>query len=175
MPDEPRIEQRAPEPYLAIAIAGPTSELTRQIDEAFPDLFRRLGELGVAPQGAPFMRYGIFEPDGRFAVELCAPVPPGTTGDDRLRAGELPAGDYAVHLHRGAYTGTSPRWQGKDLAAAHSHVHVWAHREGLAFPCETADDGTEEFTAVVERYLVGPPEEDDVEKWETELAYLVTR
>jgi effector-binding domain-containing protein len=175
MADEPRIEQRDAVPYLAIAIAGPTADLQRQMDEAFPDLFGRLEALGIAPAGAPFIRYGVFQPEGRFALDVAVPVADGSAGDDRLRAGELPAGDYAVHLHRGAYTGTTPRWEGRDLAAAHTHVHMWADRAGLAFPFATADDGAEEMVAVVERYLVGPPLEDDVEKWETELAYLLTR
>ncbi|MDW5596620.1 GyrI-like domain-containing protein [Conexibacter stalactiti] len=171
----PRIERREPEHCLALAIAGPTTEFSAHIDEGFPDLFRRLGELGITPAGAPFIRYGIFQPEGRFALDICVPVAPGSAGDDRLRPAELPAGDYAVHVHRGAYRGTTPRWEGRDLPAAHEQVHAWAAGAGVTFATQPSDDGAEDYVAVVERYLVGPPAEDDVEKWETELAFLVAR
>lgn len=173
MADAPRIEHREPAPYLALAIAGPTADFTSHIDEAFPDLFRRLGELGIAPAGAPFIRYGVFEPEGRFALDLGVPVAPGSAGDERLRPAELPAGDYAVHVHRGAYRGTTPRWEGRDLPAAHAQVHAWAAEAGVTFATRAADDGAEDHVAIVERYLVGPPQEDDVEQWTTELAFLV--
>jgi effector-binding domain-containing protein len=69
----------------------------------------------------------------------------------------LPPGRYATLVHVGPYRHeTEP-----DLATARAALLGWIENQGLT-------PGT-----YMERYRVGPVEERDWTKWETELAFLV--
>ena len=58
MNHEPRIEQRAEEPYAGMAgEASDEGEFRSFIDRSFPELFGWLGSRGIAPAGAPVIRY----------------------------------------------------------------------------------------------------------------------
>jgi hypothetical protein len=66
-------------------------------------------------------------------------------------------------LHVGPYRSeTAP-----DLAAARDRLMSWAARQGIVYSRET-DRGV-----ALPCCLVGPVEEADFSKWETEFAYLV--
>ena len=159
---DPLIEQRAARPLLAIAAEGDVAQFADAVDAAFPELFRRLAAHGVEPAGPPLIVYHRFEPGGRFAIDVAAPVAAGTAvADDRLRADALPAGRYVTHLHRGAYRATTPRWEGRDLAAAHARVLAWAESAGLR------------LGRCAEQYLAGPPTVADPADWLTELVFLI--
>ena len=84
-----------------------------------------------------------------------------------MAAGVLPAGSYATLLHVGPYRSeTAP-----DLGSARAALQQWADERGLVYSRER-DRGTE-LPGYVERYLVGPVEEPDSSRWETELAFLI--
>jgi effector-binding domain-containing protein len=79
-------------------------------------------------------------------------------GDERVRADSLPAGRYLTLMHVGPYRSeTAP-----DLAVTRERLIRWAAQEGIVHS-----------PWWVERYLIGPMEEPDFTKWETEFAYLV--
>jgi len=59
---EPRIELRAPQPYLGIA-RQVTNGVPAAVDDAFPALYEWLSENGVSPAGPPFIR--TLEIDGQ--------------------------------------------------------------------------------------------------------------
>lgn len=85
------------------------------------------------------------------------PVRADVSGDARIRADVLPPGRWATFLHVGPYThATEP-----DLAAAHTQVRAWADEQGLS------------LGGCVEEYRIGPVEEPDYSKWETELRYVL--
>lgn len=158
MKHEPQIRQRAAQPYLAIAAHVTTeAEFRRAADSGFPELFRWLGEHGVEPSGPLLIRYLELDEDGDpLEIELGVPVGAGVPGDERVRAGVLPPGRYATLLHVGPYSSkTAP-----DLKAAHAALRDWADKQGVA------------LAGCVEHYRIGPVEEPDHSKWETELAYL---
>lgn len=169
--EQPRVEERPAQPYVAIHAEGDAERFAATVDAAFPELFGWLAARGIAPAGPPFIHYAVFEPGGRFAVDVAAPVQEGVHGDERVSAGTLPAGRWVVHVHRGAYRATTPAWEGRDLEAAHALVLAWAEREGIAWAGAPASPGFA-FAARVERYLAGPPIVSDPAEWETELAFL---
>ncbi len=170
----PRVEERPAQPFVALRAEGEVARFRETVDELFPALFVWLAEHGLEPGGPPFMNYPLFEEGGRFAVDFAAPLAPGAhaEGDDDARVDFLPAGRWLVYDHRGAYRATTPRWEGRDLAAAHELMIAHALDNRLRFAGEQSDDGFR-FGARVERYLAGPPIVDDPADWRTELAFLL--
>jgi effector-binding domain-containing protein len=89
------------------------------------------------------------------------------SGDRRVRAEILPAGRYVTFLHVGPYRSTTE----PDLAVARSTLLDWATEHGIALDRRETDDGSA-LGGCVERYLIGPVDEPEHSRWETELAYL---
>jgi hypothetical protein len=156
----PQIERRAAQPYVAIhAHVTNEAELRQAADGGFPELFGWLAQQVVEPTGPPFIRYLAFDDEGRPRdIEVAAPVGAEVSTEGRIRSDALPEGRYVTFLHVGPYThATQP-----DLAAAHATVREWADGEGIA------------LGGCVEQYRIGPVEESDFTKWETELAYPIS-
>ena len=161
------IELRPSQPYLGIA-GRITDGVPAFVDKAFPALFRWLGEHGIEPAGPPFIRFRKLDRDREpLELEVGVPVDGNAEADDRVRADSLPAGRYLTHMHVGPYRSeTAP-----DLAVARERLIGWAADQGIVYSRET-DRGLT-LPCVLERYLIGPPNEADFSKWETEFAYLV--
>jgi effector-binding domain-containing protein len=164
---EPQIAQRPAQPYLGVAgriIDG----VPAFVDKAFPELYRWLADHGVKPSGPPFIRFRELDAQGEpLEIEVAAPVETQAEGDERVKAGTLPAGRYLTLVHRGPYRSESA----PDLAAAREQLVTFAAERGIVHSRTTADGTT--LPCAVERYLIGPPAESDFMKWETEFAYLV--
>lgn len=168
---QPRIEERSPQPYLAIeARARTEAEFRAAIDRTMPAVVRWVGTHGLTPAGAPFIRYvvvdeselpGVGPPPATF--EAAVPLAEPAAGEGDVRAGELPAGRWLVTLHRGGYSG---------LSAAHAILHAWAAEEGVVVDRRPAEDGTA-YGGAFEQFRVGPVEEQDPWRWETDVAYLL--
>ena len=161
----PTIEQRAARPYLGIS-GRITDGVPAFVDKAFPELFRWLGEHGVEPAGPPFIRFRELDTNGEpVEIEVGAPVDGTLEGDERVRADSLPAGRYLTLMHVGPYRSeTVP-----DLAV--SRERLIACREQGSSTAARIVHSTR--SRAVERYLIGPLEEPDFTKWETEFAFLV--
>jgi hypothetical protein len=98
---------------------------------------------------------------------VAAPVANPGAADDRVHSGVLPAGRYVTFEHVGPYRSeTLP-----DLGAARTAVVDWMAGQGIAWGHPT-DRGTA-VACYVEHFRVGPTEEPDFTKWETELTYLI--
>jgi effector-binding domain-containing protein len=148
---EPRIEERAEQPYVGIRERVTMEGLPPAVDRGFPALFAWLADRGVKPAGPPFIRY-LDVTGSELVIDLGVPVPEGVAGDERVRAQALPAGRWIVALHVGRFDG---------LRDAHAAVQDWARQQGIAW------DG------FAEHYRTDPREEPDSSRWETELAYLI--
>jgi effector-binding domain-containing protein len=154
---EPEIQQRPARPYLGIA-GQITDGVPAFVDRAFPELFGWLRAHAVEPAGPPFLRYDEVDSDGQpIELEVGVPVSDGVEGDERVRHNALPAGRYLTYLHVGPYRSeTLP-----DLAAARERLLTWAEGHEL------------EPLSYIEHFRIGPVEEPDFTKWETEFAYLI--
>jgi effector-binding domain-containing protein len=164
---EPAIELREPQPYLGIH--APSIDSIRQFaDSTFPELFGWLREHGVVPAGPPFIRYYEVDHAGEpLDVEVGVPVDGAPEGDARVRADALPAGSYLTLLHIGPYTSDSM----PDLADARAELLAWAEENGIEYGQET--ERGQSFPCAFEQYRIGPVDDSDFTKWETEFAYLV--
>ena len=166
----PAIQRRAAQPYVGIkSEVGTEAEFRKAVDRGFPELFGWLRDHGVAPSGAPFIRYVEIADDGRpLRFELAAPIPATVSGNDRVHSDALPAGRYATLLHVGPYSSAEV----PDLNDARAELLEWARRQGVQWRGSQTKRGTT-FEASIERYLTDASREPDWTKWETELAYLV--
>jgi effector-binding domain-containing protein len=164
---EPTIELREAQPYLGIH--APSIDGIRQFaDSAFPELFAWLGEHGVVPAGPPFIRYYEVDHAGEpLDVEVGVPVEGPVEGDARVRDDALPAGSYLTFLHVGPYTSDSM----PDLGDARSEVLGWAEDNAIEFSQDSERGQT--FPCALEHFRIGPVDDPDFTKWETEFAYLV--
>ena len=161
MNTEPRIEERAAQPYAGIRRRVAMDGLGGAIDEALPTLFGWLAERGVPPSGPPFIRYYVIDMDRELDVEMAVPAEV-TAGDGRIRAGVLPGGRYVVLRHTGPYDG---------LVASNAALLRWADEQGIALDSWDTADGTA-WRGRAEHYLTNPAEEPDPAKWMTDVAFL---
>lgn len=164
---EPQLELREAQPYLGIH--EPSIDGIRQFaDSTFPELFAWLGEHGVAPAGPPFLRYYEVDHAGEpLDVEVGVPVDGPVEGDTRVLADALPAGRYLTLLHVGPYQSDAM----PDLGDARAELLGWASDNDITYGTETARGL--QMPCALEHFRIGPVDEPDFTRWETEFAYLV--
>ncbi|RJL33375.1 GyrI-like domain-containing protein [Bailinhaonella thermotolerans] len=161
---EPRVEHLGEQPS-----AGITRHVTLTtmglLNERVPVLYGWLGERGIAPAGPLFYRYHEIADDGTMRVEAGVPVPAPVEGDGEVAPGVLPAGPYATAGHRG---------HPDTLFETEAALLSWTPPPGLAWSMTRAN-GTEHWTARLERFLTNPEDQPDPGEWEMEFAVLLTR
>lgn len=165
---DPQIELRQAQPYLGIR-AVVTHGIRDFADSAFPELFGWLFENGVTPAGPPFLRYHEVDRAGEpLDAEAGVPVAsPAAAGNGRVRGDALPAGRYLTSRHVGPYRSDAM----PDLGDARAELVAWARVNDIVYGRET-ERGIE-FPCALERFIVGPVDDPDFTKWETEFAYLM--
>ena len=165
MTNPPRIHDQHEQHYVSLSRTVSMDGFSDVIDAGFPELFGWLGQRGVAPESAPFIRYNRIDMAGTLDIELAVPVSPGDAtglhGDDRVTVGSLPAGRYATLHHVGPYDG---------LMASNAALQEWAAHNGVAFDVTPSSSG-DRWGARVEIYTTNPAEEPDPSKLEVEVSY----
>jgi effector-binding domain-containing protein len=161
VPEQPQIERRAAQPYVAIAVDVTMQALPDAVDRGFPELFQWLAAHSIEPAGPPFIRYLRIDMEGELTIELAAPLEVQPPGDEHVTVGVLPAGRYVTLLHVGPYDG---------LIAANAALQHWARERDITWQM----DGDSTWRGRVERYLTDPSQQPDPSSWQTELAYLTT-
>jgi pimeloyl-ACP methyl ester carboxylesterase len=146
----PELRLIDPQPAAAVRAETTRDGIAAVVDRAFPALFQRLGAVGVAPAGPPFIRY--LETGERFVLELGVPVPEGVDRD--LEDSSLPGGRVAVLRHIGPYD---------ELPQAFERLRDWVTARGE----QIAGPGWES-------YMTDPRTEPDPSSWVTDV-YLPVR
>jgi effector-binding domain-containing protein len=157
---EPKLDNRAQQPYVGIRTQVTIPEMPAAIDKAFPELFAWLGGQGIAPVGAPFIRYHVINMADKLDIEMGIPVAAAVSGAGHIVGDVLPAGRYAALVHTGDYSG---------LMAATRVLIEWAKAQGIAWDRWDAANG-DAFRSRYESYLTNPAEVPDPAKWQTEIA-----
>lgn len=156
---EPTIEDRNEQPYVGIRTKASLPELPTVIPQTLDEVFAWLGQRGIAPAGAPFIRYHVINMKTQMDIELGVPVASPVQGDDRASYGILPAGRYATLV----YTDVT---KGKE---ANEVLVDWAKDNGIEW--DRWDDASgDAFRSRYESFLTPPHTEPDKAKWETEVA-----
>lgn len=158
MATEPKLEQRAAQPYVGIRSQVSMQELGSVLPPLIGEVFAFLGKQGVEPAGPPFWRYLIVDMEKKLEVDVAVPVAAALPGEGRVIADVLPAGRYATVLHTG---------HPDELEGATADLLAWAEKQGITWKM----DG-ERWAGRVEWYLTDPDTEPDMHKWQTELAFL---
>jgi effector-binding domain-containing protein len=160
MSSAPEIVTRSEQPYVAIrgrvsmSGLGPFAVRTGEV-------FAWLGARGLAPAGAPILKYNVIDMARQLEVEAGVPVAAAVDGDGEIIAGVLPAGRYATLTHVG---------HPSELVGATGALLDWGASQGLTW--DMSRDGDEErWGSRLEFYLTDPAEEPDMSKWETQLAF----
>jgi effector-binding domain-containing protein len=103
MASEPVITELSKQPAAVEHAVTDAAGLPATIDRTFSVLYGRLGNLGIAPSGPPFVRY--LETGQRFEIELGVPVPRDVAELDGTGVKSLPGGRAAVLRYVGPYEG----------------------------------------------------------------------
>jgi effector-binding domain-containing protein len=161
MISDERVEERGGVPYAAIRTTVSMDGFGDQLGPMWDEVFGWLGERGIAPAGAPIIRYRVIDMERQLAIDVGVPTAEPVDGDGRVVGDILPGGRYAVLLYRGHYDG---------LVNANAALQAWATERGLAIDQRTTADG-DAFGGRIESYLTDPVESPDPATWETEVAY----
>ncbi|HEU5332833.1 MAG TPA: GyrI-like domain-containing protein [Actinocrinis sp.] len=161
MQTEPRIVERAEQPYVAIKARVTMQELGPKLPPLHAELFGWLGAHGAQPAGAPFWKYNVVDMERTLEVEVGIPLAAAVEGDERVLAGVLPAGRYAFSSHTG---------HPAELVDATGALLDWAAGHGHAWDMIDTPEG-QRWAARLEFYNTDPREEPDLDKWETDLLF----
>jgi effector-binding domain-containing protein len=157
---EPKVEDRAEQPYVGIRTQITMKEMgTGVVPRLLGEVFAWLGNHGVAPAGAPFMRFYVINMETKLDIELGVPVASAVKGDDRVLAGVLPAGRYAALVYTGVKNGIK----------GNKALIEWAVKNNIKWD-RWDDENGDAFRSRYESYLTDPADEPDQAKWETEVA-----
>jgi effector-binding domain-containing protein len=141
------IHELPEQPILSIRSTIATSEIPRFLGRSWADLYGRVGLLGVAPTGHPFVIYHSF--GEAIDVEVCVPTATEVTANGRIQSRRLEPVTVARVLHIGPY---------EELGVAYEALNAWIreHDYEVAGP-------------VRERYLNGPDTVKTPEGYRTEI------
>ena len=154
---EPRIDERAEQPYMGIRTQTPMKGMFKVIDKLFKEMNIWLKANDVQPAGAPFLRYHVIDMEGEMDIEVGFPVAAALPNSGRVTAGVLPTGRYASLIYIGnGYTGNK-------------RLVEWARDNGIAWD-RWEDPRGDAFRCRYERYLTDPKLEPRKTKWEVEVA-----
>lgn len=154
---EPSIQNRKAQHSVGIRTITPFNGMFAVVDQLLKELRSWLKLQGVTDAGPFFLRLHVVDMNGPMDIEVGYVVPEPLLGDERVRPGVLPAGQYA-----------SLRYSRYALRANRA-LQDWAKREGVVWARwdDPAGDG---FCCRYEAYLTDYRLEPRKSVWEVELA-----
>lgn len=160
----PEIVDCPPRAYAFIAHRVPLADVGRTTADGFVKIGSWLQRHSLVSAGAPFLRYRRIDMAGTLDIEIGKPVERTGVADGAIGFDKLPAGRSARLLWIGPYD---------SLLAGNAELIAWGQREGITWDVAPGADG-DRFGARLETYLVGPGQEPDPAKWQTEIAIRIT-
>jgi effector-binding domain-containing protein len=139
-------------PTLSIRAEVSPAGIGRAIASAIGELTAYLSDLGVEPEGAPFVVYHRID-DAGLELEVCMPVAETCDGHGRIVSREIEAATVAWTIHPGPYASEGQ---------AYADLAIWMGEHGyrpVGPPRET--------------YLIGPAETSDESAYRTEIDWPV--
>jgi effector-binding domain-containing protein len=160
----PTLDERTEQHYMGFRTQVPVSQLSKAIPDGLREVFGWLGQQGISPAGAPFIRYHVInmDPQLKMDIELGVPIEKAAQGNDRVKAGVLPAGRYASLVYTGVTNGI----------AGNKALIEWAEQQGLKWD-RWDDPNGDAFRSRYETFITDPDDEPDSAKWDTEVAIMV--
>ncbi len=144
-------------PTLGIRIVTPFAGMFAQVDKLRRELKKWLKAHDIEPAGPAFLRYHTIDMEGDMDIEYGVCLAQPLTGDERVVAGELPAGRYVGLVYQGSgLRGNKALIE--YIRANDLPQDSWDTAEGEAFHCRT------------ERYLTDPAIEPRKTRWQIEVS-----
>jgi effector-binding domain-containing protein len=156
---QPKLEDRTDLNYMGIRTQAALPELPTVIPQLLDEVMGWLQKQGAAPAGAPFIRYHVINMESKLDIELGWPVAKPLSGNERVKAGVIPAGRYATLI----YTDVKNGMNGNKV------LIDWATANGIKWD-RWDDKNGDAFRSRVETFLTNPDDEPDMSKWQTEVA-----
>ncbi len=160
MNDEPKLEHRKAQPYVAIRAKIAMRDLGAKLPPLWGEVATWLDNKRIKRSGPTLLRYVVVDMKNGLELEVGFPVANAVEGDDRVVGGALPSGRYVILVHRGDHRG---------LVGANAALQEWAKKRGLKWKMEGPV-----WSSRFELYPVDPGDTPDPTKWVTEIAYQVT-
>lgn len=126
---EPKIVEKAPQPYAAILLTLRQPEIAQQAPPLIDDVIKWVKAQGGELAGAPFFNYINFFPGREMEMQVGMPTATVLKADGTMSTGTLPGGRYA------SITATVPY---HELHDANMKLHDWSVAKGHTL------DGTED-------------------------------
>jgi effector-binding domain-containing protein len=158
---EPTVTERQAQDYVAIKRTVTMTSIA-DIADRIPEVFAWLGQHDIEPAGAPFLKYNVIDMERELEIEAGVPVNTPVEGSGEIFAGVLPAGRYATVTHVG---------HPDDLIDVTGRLLNWAHEHDLEF--DRADSPAGDVWRCRLEIYHSNPMEVPIDKWETELAFLL--
>ena len=137
-----------PQAIVSIRDRRAQQDLPRFLETSFPELFGRLGLLGVSPTGPPFVIYHEFGTEG-IDAEVSVPIGEPIAATGKIGSRVLPAMTVARTVHVGPY---------EQLGNAYAALSDWIRGHGF-----------EAAGPIQERYLNGPGDRVASTEYRTEV------
>lgn len=154
--DGPRIVAKPEINCLGIRIVTPFRGMLAVRDRLLTELCSWLDEHEVDGTGQLFFRLHVIDMEGPMDIEVGVTTEEPLDGDDRVRPGVLPSGNYASLT----YINHSLR--------ANKTLIEWARENSIAFDRWNATEG-DQFRCRYEAYLTDPRTEPRKTKWQVGL------
>lgn len=158
MTPKPDIEERPSVRYAGVR-RRVTMDTFAVIADRIPVIIGWLAGQGLAPAGAPFLKYETFTAEG-ITVVAGVPVDDPLPDHDEIFTAVVPPGRYAVRSHHG---------HPDELVKATAELLHACQDHGLALDMSRDDQG-EHWTARLEHLMTNPAETPDPADWTTILA-----
>jgi len=153
--DGPRVDERSETPTVGIRVVTPFRGMLGTRDRLLAELVSWLDGRGIEPDGPFFLRLHVIDMAGDMDIEVGA-LGVDDPGDDRVRPGSQPSGDYAVLAYRGS------------SMQANRMLLAWPEGIGREFD---ADPESAAWAGRFEIYRTDPRTERRKTTWLVELAF----
>src|SRR5262245_397589 len=157
---EPTIVERAAQPYVGIVNRVTMATIPEAADR-LREVFGFLGERGIEPVDAPFLKFNVIDMERELEIEAGIPIATPVEGEGDVAPGTLPAGRYASVTHVG---------HPDELLQVTGDLLAWAERQGLRFAHHGTAEG-DAWECRLEVYSTDPMVEPDMNKWEQTLLF----
>jgi hypothetical protein len=153
----PHVEQRDAQSYLGIRVVTPFRGMLRARNDLQAELDHWTRAHDVATRGFGLFRLHVVDMEGPMDLEVAVLVDDTHKGDERVKPGVLPSGEYATFTYR------------DHARRANGFLIDWVCGEGLQFDRRDVPEGNA-FACRYEAYLTDPRTESRRTRWDVELA-----
>lgn len=154
---KPKVDIRPEQVYMGIRTITPFKGMFKVVEDLRKQMNAWLDENQVKPSGPPFLRYHVIDMRGCMDIEFGFPVRTALPNESEVKAGILPAGQYASLVYSGG--GIS----------GNRALIEWVRAQGWEFDRWDTQQG-DNFRCRYETYLTDPAIEPRKSRWQIEVA-----